>query len=68
MSNIDRFQWRSQYAFPGRPAIHPEDQIEEENEENLRKNETNYGKMKKDWYWVIDQNDILHVLIKNRLA
>ena len=35
-------------AFQGGRAAHPEDQNEEENEENLRKNETTYRKMRKD--------------------
>ena len=34
-------------AFPGERLAHPEDQNEEENEENLRKNERNYGTMRK---------------------
>ena len=34
-------------AFRGGRVAHPEDQNEEENEENLRKNERNYGKMRK---------------------
>ena len=33
-------------AFPGGRVAHPEDQNEEE---NLRKNEGNYGKMRKYW-------------------
>ena len=36
-------------AFTGGRAAHPEDQNEEENEENLRKNESKYLKMRKDW-------------------
>ena len=36
-------------AFPGGRAAHPEDQNEEESNENLRKNEVNYRKMRKDW-------------------
>ena len=35
-------------AFPGGLAAHLEDQNEEENEENLRKNEGRYRKMRKD--------------------
>ena len=29
---------------------HPEDQNEEENQENLKKNERTYKKIKKDWW------------------
>ena len=36
-------------AFQGGRVAHPEDQNEEENEENLRKNERNSGKMRKYW-------------------
>ena len=35
-------------AFPGVRVAHPEDQNEEDNEENLRKNEKTYRKMRKD--------------------
>ena len=35
-------------TFPGGRAAHPEDQNEEENEENLRKHERTYMKMRID--------------------
>ena len=34
-------------TYPGGRAANPEDQNEEENQENLRKNERTYGKMRK---------------------
>ena len=40
-------------AFPGGRTAHREDQIEEENEEILRKNEKTYRRMRKDWGNVI---------------